>query len=73
VLIIIIPHHCSEYSLDSYSRHGVDWGGHVHPTFAEVAPEIDTNPTSRGGGGVGPIKVFLTLCDCVSFVTVVKL
>jgi len=31
----------------------VDWGGHVHSTLLEVAPEIDTNPTSlyRGVGG----------------------
>jgi len=24
-------------------RHSVDWGGHVHLTFPEVVPEIDTN------------------------------
>ena len=46
------------------------------PLLLQVAPEIDTNPTSfyrgRGRRGVGPVKVFLTLYDCVSFVTVVK-
>ena len=46
--------------------HGVDWGGHVHPSgvdmstplLLEVAPEIDTNPTrfykGRGRRGVAP-------------------
>jgi len=37
------------YDLKLYGqwrRHGVDWGGHVHPLLLEVAPEIDTNPTS---------------------------
>jgi len=38
-----------------WRRHGVDWGGHVYSTLLEVAPEIDTNPTSfyreRGKGG----------------------
>ena len=29
--------------------------------------------TRRPGRRVGPVKVFLTLCDCVSFATVVKL
>jgi len=47
------------------------------PLLLEVAPEIDTNLTSfyrgRSRRGVGTVKVFLTLCDCVSFVTVVKL
>jgi len=40
-----------------WRRHVVDWGGHVHYTLLEVAPEIDTNPTSfyRGRGrGVAP-------------------
>ena len=34
-------------------RHGVDWGGHVHPTLPEVIPEIAANPVSfysEGGG-----------------------
>ena len=38
-------------------RHGVDWGGHVQstPLLLQVAPEIDTYPTSfyRGDGVVG--------------------
>jgi len=62
-------------------RRGVatDWTGvdMFTPLLLEVAPEIDTNRTSfysgRGRRGVGPVKVFLTLCDCVSFVTAVKL
>ena len=34
-------------------RHGVDWGGHVHPLLPEVVPEIDANPVSfySGKGG----------------------
>ena len=53
-------------------RGGLGW-----TLLLEVAPEIDTNPTSfyrgRGRRVVGPVKVFLTPCDCVSFVAVVKL
>jgi len=29
----------------------VDWGGHVHQTFARGVPEIDANPVSFYGGG----------------------
>ena len=37
----------------------VDWGGHVHYTLLEVAPEIDTNPTSvyRGRGRGGRLRL----------------
>ena len=51
---------CCEQSLtvrNQWRRHGVDWGGHVHPHLLEVSPEIDTNPTSfyrAVGGGVAP-------------------
>jgi len=41
-----------------WRRHGV---GMSTPFLLEVAPEIDTNPTSfyrgRGRWGVGPVKV----------------
>jgi len=40
--------------LCQWRRHGVDWGG-LTPLLLEVAPEIDTNPTSlyKGRGRVG--------------------
>ena len=46
-----------------WRRHGMDgmdWGGHVHPTFARgrLAPETDTNPTSfYRGEGRGSVRL----------------
>jgi len=37
-------------------RHGMNWGVHIHPTFARGFPEIDANPVifyGEEGGGIG--------------------
>jgi len=48
-------------SASQWRRHGVDWGGHVHRTFARgrPMPEIDANPMTfrepRGEGKWGQV------------------
>ena len=32
-------------------RHGVDWGGHVHPTFLKIIFLIGLNSMKKGWGG----------------------
>jgi len=33
---------------EQWRRYGVDWGGHVHSLFLEVASETDTGGEARG-------------------------